>query len=49
MVVDLNEPVALETWVMLQIARAALEGDLRLLDTVISRVNTEIAARKARS
>jgi hypothetical protein len=49
MALDLKQPISLESWIMLEIARAALEGDIGLLDTVITTIRAEIASRKARS
>jgi len=49
MVVDLKKPITMDEWIFLAIARAALSGDLRLLDRAIAGVKAEIASRKQHS
>jgi len=49
MVVDLKKPITMDEWNFLAIARAALSGDLRLLDRAIAGVKSEIASCKQHS
>ena len=47
-VLDLSQPITVEEWMFLQVAYAALDGDLDLLDGVMAKVEAEIRARKQR-
>jgi hypothetical protein len=47
MTLDLKMPIAIEDWLLLRLADAALHGDFRNLDRIISRVQDEIRHRKA--
>lgn len=46
---DLTQPITVEDWVFLEIAHAALAGDLGLLDCVVAKVEAEIESRTLRN
>jgi hypothetical protein len=48
MVVDLTQPIDLDDWVLVQLASAALAGDVGLLESAIAKVETEIQSRRQR-
>jgi len=48
MVLDLTQPITVEDWIFLEIAHAALAGDLGLLDCVVAKVEAEIESRMQR-
>jgi hypothetical protein len=49
MVLDLTQPVTVEDWVFLEIAHAALAGDLGVMDCVVVKVGAEIESRTLRN
>lgn len=48
MALDLRQPITVEDWIFLEIAHAALAGDLDLLDCVVAKVEAEIESRTLR-
>ena len=46
---DLTQPITVEHWIFLEIAHAALAGDLGLLDCVVAKVEAAIESRTQRS
>ena len=48
-IVDLRKPIALDEWVLLVIADAALRGDRKPLDRVIATIEAEIESRRQRN
>lgn len=46
MALDLTQPIPVEDWILLEVAHAALEGNLELLDGVIAKVEAEIQSRR---
>jgi hypothetical protein len=49
MVLDLSQPITVEDWIFLEIAHAALAGDLGLMDYVVAKVEAEIESRTQRN
>jgi len=49
MALDLSQSITMEDWIVLEVAHAALGGDLSLLDGVIAKVETEFDLRTLRS
>ena len=49
MTLDLTQPITVEDWIFLEIAHAALAGDLGLLDCVVAKVEAEIESRTLHS
>ena len=43
---DLAQPITAEEWIFLELAQAALEGNLELLERVITKVEAEIHSRE---
>ena len=39
---DLTQPISVENWIFLQVARVSLAGELGLLDSVVAKVEAEI-------
>lgn len=46
MALDLTQPITVEEWILLEVAHAALAGDIGLLDCVVAKVEAEIESRK---
>ncbi len=49
MALDMRQPITVEDWILLEIAHAALAGDLGLLDCVVAKVEAEIESRTQRN
>jgi hypothetical protein len=49
MALDLTRPITVEDWIFLELAHAALAGDLRWVDCAIAKVEAEIESRKLRN
>lgn len=47
--VDLTQPITVESWILLQAARAAFRGDLGLLDKIVAKVEAEMKSRTPRN
>jgi hypothetical protein len=46
---DLTQPISIENWIFLEIAHAALAGDLSLLDCVVAKIEAEMESRTLRN
>lgn len=46
MALDLTQPIPVEDWIFLELAHAALAGDLGWVDCVIAKVDAEIRNRQ---
>ena len=49
MALDLTQPITIENWILLEVAHAALAGDLGLLDCVAAKVEDEKESRTLRN
>jgi hypothetical protein len=49
MALELTRPITVEDWILLEVARAPLAGNLGLLDCVVAKVEAEIESRTLRS
>jgi hypothetical protein len=45
MALDLTQPIGVEDWIFLEVAHAALAGDLGVVDGVVAKVEAEIESR----
>jgi len=49
MALDLAQPITIEDWILLETARAALAGELGVLDAVVAKIEAEIGSRTLRN
>ena len=49
MALDLTQPITVGDWILLEVAKAALAGDLSLLDRVIAKIEVEMESRTLRN